>query len=134
MGCFEPSEHQAELLARRHRPPIAGPQVGAEDHDISRCKTVQQVRRRGEAGKAEERRSRPCGRMAVERDVDGGKAAVDFRLGGDRIQAIEQRMPKTVVRYGVAFCQLAPCQFRMGRRISAGEKRRWRGRIPAGAR
>jgi hypothetical protein len=122
MGGFEPSEHQAELLAGRHRPPIAGPQVGAEDHDISRCKTVQQVWRRREARKPEERRARPCGRMAVERRVDRGKAAVDFRLGGDRIHAIEQRMPETVVRHGVALRQLAPCQLRMGRSVSADQK------------
>src|SRR5258707_10095243 len=122
MGCFEPCEHEAELLARRHLPPIAGPQVGAEDHDISRCKTVQQVWRRGETGKAEERRSWPRGRLAVERRVDRGKTAVDFSLGGVRLQAIEQRMPETMVRHGVAFCKLAPCQFRMGRRVSADQK------------
>src|SRR5207245_8598157 len=122
VGRFEPPEHPAELLARRHLPPIAGPQVSAEYYNISRCETVQQVRRCSEAREAEERGSRLFGRTTIERHVNGSKAAVDFRLGGVGTHAIEQRMPKAVVRDRMAFCKLAPCQFRMRRRVSADQK------------
>ena len=72
---------QLQFRLRRHRQPVAGPDVGAEHHDAARRHAVEQSRAGGKAGKAEERRGRIAAPLAVEREFVGLDAAIDLGLG-----------------------------------------------------
>src|ERR1019366_1298329 len=52
---------------RRHRQPVAGPDVGAEHHDVAGLQAVEQRTVRDKTGKAEERRGRIAAALAGER-------------------------------------------------------------------
>ena len=107
-----------------HRQPVAGPDVGAEHHDVAGLQAVEQRAVRGKAGKAEERRGRIAAALAVEREFVFGDAAVDlgFRLG--RRHAGEQRMRKRVVAEAVALGQFPPRDLRVRFDIAAEQEER----------
>ena len=66
---------------RRHLLPVRGPEIGAEDGDVAILQPAHQLRRVGEAGKAEEGHMRASARRAeAGRVVDRREALVDVGL------------------------------------------------------
>ena len=116
---FQPREHRGRFRLRRHRPPIGGPEIGAENADVARGEPGVERRRIGKSGIAEEGRARLVAGRAVNRLIDRLEAVLDIgprRLLGDHAH---QRMGEAVIGDGVALLGDAPC-----------ERRRCRGHSP----
>ena len=131
---------QREFLFRRHRVPVARPQVRAEHDDAARPHLIEQPRGGGKSRKSEERRGRiarggverrgrprvreHARRRAGKRGLVGGDPLVDFPTRGVLAQERQDRVRPCVVADGVAVGGDAPDHFRIGRGIAADEKER----------
>ena len=128
-GDFEPVDEQLQLLLRRHRIPVAGPEVGAEHHNAALTAGDRAWLRHLEVGKAEERRARGRGRDAVKRHFDRGNALVDLGRGSLRLHVFEIVVRPGVMADGVAFGGDPSHQRRDARRRACRSGRTWRARI-----
>jgi hypothetical protein len=81
---LQPPDQQLELHLRRHRFPVAGPEVGAEHRVVLGLDVIEQFRRGLEIRETEERRGTRPARYAGECGVVGVDAAVDFLLSGGK--------------------------------------------------
>ena len=92
VDLLDARQDQAQFPVRAHRQPVAGPDVGAEHHDVALAHAVEQSPVRGETGKAEERTGRIAAALAVEREFVGFDPAVDLGFRPGERHVIEQRM------------------------------------------
>src|SRR5665648_211741 len=74
--ALDSRQDQLQFLGRRHRQPVAGPDVGAEYHDVAGLQAVEQRTVRDKTGKAEERR----GRIAAALPVSANSSSAMPRL------------------------------------------------------
>src|SRR5262245_44013963 len=91
-GCLDSFQHLFELSFRRHRIPVARPQVRAEHHDAATFESLEQLWRGSKSRKTEERRRWRAAGLAVKGGIDGREPAIDLGLGGGDRHAVEQRM------------------------------------------
>jgi hypothetical protein len=115
-------EEELQLGLRRHRQPVAGPDIGAEHDDAAGLHPVEQRLARGKTGKAEERRGRLAPRLAISRQFVTGDAAIDLGLGLVQRQVVEQRMRIGVMAERMAFRQSPPGDLRMCVDIAAEQE------------
>ena len=89
-------------MLRRHRVPVAGPQVGPEHGDAARFEPLQQRGARSKPRKAKEWRSRRPRGLAIGSRFHSGDAEVDLGLGAvDRHAVEEVDLREQVLTYGL---------------------------------
>ena len=114
-GGLQPLGKQLQLLCRRHRIPVAGPEVGAEHSDAALLQDVQRRGRHFKKGKAKERRARGSRGRSVKRRFDRRDALVDLADGCLRLHVFQIVVGPAVVRDGVALRRYRSHQFGMFR-------------------